>query len=38
MNNTLWQILKDESVNRYYFPTPERIFKKNNLSKERIED
>ena len=35
---TLWQILKDESVNRYYFPTPERIFKKNNLSKEKIED
>ena len=34
----LWQILKDEKVNRYYFPTPDRIFEKNNLSKDKIED
>ena len=25
----LWEILIDERVNRYYFPTPERIFVKN---------
>lgn len=35
---TLWNILKDENVNRYYFPTPDRIFKKYNLSKDNIED
>ena len=34
----LWEILIDERVNRYYFPTPERIFVKNNLSKDNIED
>lgn len=34
----LWSILKDEKVNRLYFPTPDRIFKKNNLSKEKVED
>lgn len=34
----LWNILKNENVNRYYFPTPDRIFIKNNLSKDRIED
>lgn len=34
----LWQILKDEKVNRYYFPTPDRIFEKNNLTKDKIED
>lgn len=34
----LWQILVDENVNKYYFPTPDRIFSKNNLSKENIED
>ena len=33
----LWNILKNENVNRYYFPTPDRIFIKNNLSKDRIE-
>ena len=34
----LWNILRDESVNRYYFPTPDRIFVKNNLSKDNVED
>lgn len=34
----LWSILKNEEVNKYYFPTPDRIFIKNNLSKENIED
>ena len=35
---TLWNILKDENVNKYYFPTPDRIFKKYNLDKENIKD
>lgn len=35
---TLWNILRDEQVNRYYFPTPDRIFIKNNLSKDNIKD
>lgn len=35
---TLWNILRDENVNRYYFPTPDRIFEKNNLSKDNIDD
>lgn len=34
----LWSILKDEKVNRFYFPTPDRIFNKNNLSKELVGD
>ena len=34
----LWEILADEDVNKYYFPTPDRIFRKNNLSKENIDD
>ena len=34
----LWEILIDENVNRYYFPTPDRIFVKNNLNKEDIND
>ncbi len=34
----LWSILKDEKVNRYYFPTPDRIFEKNNLTKANIND
>lgn len=34
----LWNILRDEKVNRYYFPTPDRIFVKNNLKKDNIED
>lgn len=34
----LWNILRDENVNRYYFPTPGRIFSKNNLSINNIED
>lgn len=29
----LWNILRDEKVNRYYFPTPDRIFVKNNLKR-----
>lgn len=34
----LWNILKQENVNRYYFPTPDRIFIKNNLDKTNISD
>ena len=32
----LWDILRDENVNKYYFPTPVRVLKKYNLSKENI--
>lgn len=35
---TLWDILRDENVNRYYFPTPDRIFIKNGLNKDNIVD
>lgn len=35
---TLWNILRDENVNRYYFPTPDRIFIKNGLNKDNIVD
>lgn len=34
----LWEILKDENVNKYYFPTPDGIFIKNNLSKDNIDN
>lgn len=34
----LWKILIDENINQYYFPTPDRIFIKNNLSKDNIDD
>lgn len=34
----LWKILINEDVNRYYFPTPNGIFEKNNLSKDNIDD
>ena len=34
----LWNILRDGNVNRYYFPTPDRIFVKNNLSKDNVGD
>lgn len=34
----LWEILINEDINQYYFPTPDRIFNKNNLSKDNIED
>ena len=34
----LWEILSDEEINKFYFPTPDRIFKKNNLSKDNISD
>ena len=34
----LWNILRDENVNRYYFPTPDRIFVKNNLRKDDVGD
>lgn len=34
----LWNILKEEKINKYYFPTPNRIFKKNNLNSNDIED
>ena len=33
----LWKILINEDINQYYFPTPDRIFDKNNLSKDNIE-
>ena len=26
----LWEIVRKEEVNRYYFPTPDRIFNKHN--------
>lgn len=34
----LWEILVNDNINQYYFPTPERIFAKNNLSKDNIQD
>lgn len=34
----LWEILVDQGINQYYFPTPDRIFRKNNLSKDNIGD
>ena len=34
----LWEILIDDEVNQYYFPTPDGIFVKNNLSKDNIDD
>ena len=34
----LWEILIDEDINKYYFPTPDRIFSKYSLSKENVED
>ena len=34
----LWNIVKIEEVNKYHFPTPDRIFNKYNLSKDRIDD
>ena len=34
----LWEIVRKEEVNRYYFPTPDRIFNKYNLSKNNKED
>ena len=34
----LWKILTDVKVNRYYFPTPDRIFNKYGLSKDTIDD
>ena len=34
----LWNIIRDENINRYYFPTPDAIFRNNNLSKDNIED
>ena len=34
----LWKILINEDINKYYFPTPDRIFKKYNLDKENIKD
>ena len=34
----IWSILKDEKINSYYFPTPDRIFTKKNLSKSDIND
>ena len=35
---TLWNILKKQEVNRYYFPTPDRIFIKNGIRKDNIND
>lgn len=34
----LWEILVKEEVNQFYFPTPGRIFRKNNLSEDKIDD
>ena len=34
----LWEILINEDINQYYFPTPNRIFNKYNLSKDNIDD
>lgn len=34
----LWEILVNEDINRYYFPTPDRIFLNNKLSKDNIKD
>ena len=34
----LWEILINEDVNKYYFPTPDKIFINNNLSKENVDD
>ena len=34
----LWIILKNEDINKFYFPTPDRIFKKIELNKEDIND
>ena len=34
----LWEILKDEEVNKWYFPTPNRDFTNNGLSKDKVED
>ena len=34
----LWEILINKDVNQYYFPTPDRIFDKNNLLKDNVED
>ena len=34
----LWNIVRKEEINKYYFPTPDRIFNKNNLSKDKVED
>ncbi len=34
----LWSIVCMEEVNKYYFPTPDRIFNKYNLSKDNIDD
>lgn len=34
----LWEILCIEDVNKYYFPTPDRIFNKHNLSQDNLDD
>lgn len=34
----LWKILINQDINQYYFPTPDRIFVNNNLTKDNIED
>ena len=34
----LWEILCNDDVNNLYFPTPDRIFNKNELDKSNIED
>lgn len=34
----LWEILCIEDVNKYYFPTPDRIFNKYELKKDNIND
>ena len=34
----LWDILRREDVNKYYFPTPDRIFDKYGLDKTKVDD
>lgn len=34
----LWEILIIEEINRYYMPTPNKIFEKHSLLKDNIED
>jgi RimJ/RimL family protein N-acetyltransferase len=34
----LWDIIRKEEVNKYYFPTPNYIFVKNNLKQDNYED
>lgn len=35
---SLWEIIVRDEVNKYYFPTPDRIFNKYNLKKDNVKD